>query len=460
MPHRSSIPHPTPLVAAQLRTALLALAGVLVITAAAGQVLTLLRTRQLAQRESLGELATLAAAQIPNFGSSSGRTDFADVVAAIQATDETALSDAGRFGRALLTTEQVDALAITDADGAVAFYWPTADRPPAQLAIPHADDATGDPAYAANIDGMAMACAPISRADMPAVAGYACVFSSSNASAPMSALATPVTATCAVAVGAVLLAMYHLKRNVCDPLAQIHAAGDGRSVELPIDRDDELGAIARRFDVLRNDLELARGDARRVERSVEDTVNRETQHISQQLRRAQRSAEIDSLTGLANRRFIEERLEAVFSEQVSHEVNLAIVMLDVDNFKPLNDKAGHAAGDALLRFVGELLRSTLRDHDVGVRYGGDEFALVLVDVTGLQARRIAERIIRMFGQKTAAAKLPTTVTLSAGIASLDEVNARSGAELMARADDALYISKNQGKNVAISATDGHPLPNA
>jgi diguanylate cyclase (GGDEF)-like protein len=345
------------------------------------------------------------------------------------------------------------------------FYWPVVEGGPNRLIIPRAGEIGR--IEVAGEDGpptaLQTACASLGAPSAAWAGGFACVLShdrvgqgrSASGAGGSHSLPDGTFLAGMAALGAIgfALSLRCLHRRVVAPLGRITTAIQRIPADESLEQEDEFGAIARRLDELCEELQLAREDAQRMQNSIDYTVLRETKEISTQLRRAQRAAELDPLTGLANRRFIDERLEAVFSEQSSRGVNLAIVMLDVDNFKPLNDLAGHAAGDALLRFVGALLRGSLREGDVGVRYGGDEFVLVLVDVCGAQARSIAERLVRLFAQQATAAKLPGHVTLSAGVASLDEIGAASGAELLARADDALYRAKRGGKNIALSAVD-------
>ena len=171
----------------------------------------------------------------------------------------------------------------------------------------------------------------------------------------------------------------------------------------------------------------------------------QTRQINAMLKRAERAVWIDPLTRLGNRSLLEDRLEKVFEAQRCSGQDLSIVMLDLDNFKKLNDTQGHVAGDEMLRFVGELVRGTIRPTDVGVRYGGDEFAIILVDTTPDKAAALAERL-RLFGQRAGVLGLDPPVSLSAGIASLLQDRPNSGKHLLRLADRALYKAKSRGKN--------------
>jgi len=107
----------------------------------------------------------------------------------------------------------------------------------------------------------------------------------------------------------------------------------------------------------------------------------------------------DPVTGLFNRRYMTESLEREVHRAIRNQTPLGIVMLDVDNFKPLNDRLGHDAGDRLLRALGEFLRTHTRGHDIACRYGGDEFTLILpgasLDVTRRRAEQLREEFKRL-----------------------------------------------------------------
>jgi diguanylate cyclase (GGDEF)-like protein len=446
-------------VAARLRRVLILLAVLLILGGGSFHgVLTGLRTAR-AERARMVELVALSAAQVRGAGAVAPFASFGGLVPALTQDSSAARAWAERMGQALLARRNVSAWAVIDAEGTVVFHWPDVAGAPV-LAPPSDGTRPADPWVLTVTQPVPLVQAWASLGAGNSKTGYVCLIGprGSVTAAALGAGLRFAGGLALVALVAGLAGDRHLRRTVVRPLARLtqaaprHRDGATRNENPRQDSHDELSQVALHLDDLTSALHGARQDARRLERSIDATVNRRVTKISSQLRSAEREAETDALTGLANRRFIEQRLESVFEEQRACGVNFAMVMFDVDNFKPLNDTAGHAAGDALLRFVGELLRGSLREHDVGIRYGGDEFGLVLIDVSGEQARKIAERIVRMFAQQTAVANLPAPVTLSAGVASLDEVNAKSGAELMAQADAALYESKRRGKNLVRSAS--------
>lgn len=168
----------------------------------------------------------------------------------------------------------------------------------------------------------------------------------------------------------------------------------------------------------------------------------------------------DSLTGVNNRRFFDQRLlEEVGRAQRSNEP-LTCLFMDVDHFKVVNDKHGHQTGDQVLRIVAGLIREQLRGSDVLGRYGGEEFSALLVNATAEAAMEIAERIravIAGYPFKTLEDK-SLTATISIGVATLlhnddgSDLDERAN-NLVDRADKAVYTAKNQGRNRVILAAD-------
>jgi diguanylate cyclase (GGDEF)-like protein/PAS domain S-box-containing protein len=155
----------------------------------------------------------------------------------------------------------------------------------------------------------------------------------------------------------------------------------------------------------------------------------------------------DPLTGLFNRRYMEESLEREFSRANRHKTSVAIVMLDLDHFKRFNDTFGHQAGDELLRALGNLLQKNTRSQDIACRYGGEEFALVLSDSSLEGAYRRAEILrqqvklmsVEYDGQTLGA------VSVSMGVALFPD-HGTTMADVMRASDQALYSAKREGRD--------------
>ncbi len=207
----------------------------------------------------------------------------------------------------------------------------------------------------------------------------------------------------------------------------------------------ETARIARRFQELRGSLDQSHTHAKRLRNDAKQTLrDREVGH-DRQLQQARYLAQTDPLTQLRNRAFLDENLDSVFCSQQSANRALSAVMVDLDNFKAFNDTLGHQVGDALLKFTGALLSGSLRPDDYAIRYGGDEFLLLLPDTDARQATAIADRMVKMFGQYAGSLERGNMVSMSAGVASIPEKACQTGHELIAAADKALYLAKRNGK---------------
>lgn len=160
-------------------------------------------------------------------------------------------------------------------------------------------------------------------------------------------------------------------------------------------------------------------------------------------------ARTDPLTGLLNRRGLAEAVDREVARSRRTDEPVSLVVIDLDRFKTLNDRAGHGAGDQALRAVGRLLCDGLRAGDVAGRWGGDEFAAVLAGVGSEVARDVVDRLRSTFTHPSNRRQLPWPVSFSAGVAEL-EADDRDAAALMARADTALYAAKAAGGNRARS----------
>lgn len=162
----------------------------------------------------------------------------------------------------------------------------------------------------------------------------------------------------------------------------------------------------------------------------------------------------DQLTELANRRHFEEMLDAFYEQARRYDRQLALITLDVDFFKAINDAGGHHAGDELLRIVAKAIEQACRKADVPGRLGGDEFAVLLPETTADQATAVAQRIAQTVAtEATVVDGLELNVTLSIGIADLSSGAIRRREDLVALADRALYVAKERGRNCIISANE-------
>ena len=208
----------------------------------------------------------------------------------------------------------------------------------------------------------------------------------------------------------------------------------------------ETTTIGERFQELVDQIATTNAHAHHLKREAEQEIRQREHGFDRELRRANDRATVDALTKVRNRTFFEDRLEPLFAQQRDSSRDFTAVMIDIDNFKQYNDLHGHQTGDLLLKFVGALLRGAVRPEDYAIRYGGDEFLLLLPDTDVEQAAAIAERLVRLFGQYTRSLRRKQNLSLSIGVASLITHNPETGYKLVLKADQALYLAKRQGKN--------------
>jgi two-component system cell cycle response regulator len=158
-------------------------------------------------------------------------------------------------------------------------------------------------------------------------------------------------------------------------------------------------------------------------------------------------ATVDPLTRLNNRRFIDKRFNEELAYALRHKTELSVVMLDLDYFKHLNDRYGHASGDVVLRRVAEVITDQLRTEDVLARYGGEEFLILLRGIPESGANALAERV-RLAVQNTQLriGRVSLRVTISGGCAALSGCASPTKEDLIAQVDERLYRAKHLGRN--------------
>jgi diguanylate cyclase (GGDEF)-like protein len=165
--------------------------------------------------------------------------------------------------------------------------------------------------------------------------------------------------------------------------------------------------------------------------------------LRQKIDRLRADADLDSLTGLANRRRFRVALAREVERWRRYRVPCALLMLDIDHLKSVNDKFGHPVGDSVIRQIAQTLKEVSRDNDTAARLGGEEFALLLAGVDLDRAVLAAERLRAVLSSKRVEGV--GTVTVSIGVAGCPE-NATSERALYSASDEALYVSKNSGRD--------------
>jgi two-component system cell cycle response regulator len=156
---------------------------------------------------------------------------------------------------------------------------------------------------------------------------------------------------------------------------------------------------------------------------------------------------VDALTRVHNRRFIDKRFDEELAYALRHKGELSVVLLDVDYFKHVNDRHGHAAGDIVLRNIAEVITDQLRTEDVLARYGGEEFLVLLRGIPQSGANAVAERVrVAVQNTQIRIGRVALRVTVSAGCASLSGCPSQTKEDLLAQVDERLYRAKHEGRN--------------
>jgi two-component system cell cycle response regulator len=161
----------------------------------------------------------------------------------------------------------------------------------------------------------------------------------------------------------------------------------------------------------------------------------------------------DGLTGLFNRRYMEMHLATLVEQAASRGKPIAVMVLDIDYFKAINDGHGHDAGDDVLREFSLRIRKSIRNIDLACRYGGEEFVLVMPETDMAVATMVAERLRRRIATEPFVIQQGVgslTVTISIGIAALTAPT-DTAAVILKRADEALYRAKRDGRNRVVPA---------
>lgn len=249
---------------------------------------------------------------------------------------------------------------------------------------------------------------------------------------------------------------YLLVRRIVMPLESLNEAmiqfSQGRwDVRSPVVRNDEIGRLTRTFNRM-TDLH------QEMHERIVKLNNQLEERVAMRTRQLRELAARDPLTGLYNRRHLNEFLEQQLSEAQRYGSELACVMIDLDGFKQVNDRFGHHTGDEVLLIAASTITGELRASDVAARYGGDEFVLVLPHTSSESARVMTERLSACFSAELAQ-RLPQIHTgMSCGIASLRVGEVADAETLLRAADRALYRAKASGAQVSGRRAEAAGIP--
>jgi diguanylate cyclase (GGDEF)-like protein len=244
----------------------------------------------------------------------------------------------------------------------------------------------------------------------------------------------------------VALVAWRMGRSIVAPLERLtgaadHIAAGDLTIQLPVARRDELGRLTEVFNQMTDNLRRSR-----------DEFEAASLTLQQQNKLLETLSITDSLTGLYNRKKLDDILADQLARFKRNQRSFAVLLLDIDHFKKLNDTYGHLAGDQVLASVARTFSSSIRNIDFAARYGGEEFVIVLPETALSAAREMAERIRQQvhngsyqFNDQSIA------VTLSIGVADSRSDDETADA-VLARADRMLYEAKHAGRNRVRSAT--------
>jgi diguanylate cyclase (GGDEF)-like protein len=262
----------------------------------------------------------------------------------------------------------------------------------------------------------------------------------------------------------------HFTAPVSLLIAQCRAIAQGRLDErIEPNSKDELDDLIRAFNAMsdrllesRTQQRLAEKELRSAKQHLEirvaertrdlEEANRQLQHEVEERTRVQEAlaevARTDPLTGLLNRRAMTELMEYPVGRVVRHKRSYCLLLGDLDHFKSVNDRYGHAEGDKVLLQVAGLLRSSVRQEDLVARWGGEEFLLLLPDTDLRRGRILAEKIrAAILDHEFTCGGEPCQVTMSIGLAAYDGTTEVD--KCLAGADKALYVAKEQGRNSVV-----------
>jgi diguanylate cyclase (GGDEF)-like protein/PAS domain S-box-containing protein len=189
-----------------------------------------------------------------------------------------------------------------------------------------------------------------------------------------------------------------------------------------------------------------------VESFVEDS---EWRVAEERIAELERFAFLDTLTELPNRRYLERTLDAKLEERNRYGWPCAVMLIDVDHFKSVNDEHGHGVGDSVLRMVARTLQRAVRGSDLAGRWGGEEFLVIVSNATPDTTVNVAERIRALVAASNLSAPASISVTVSVGAAVVS--GGESAAQLVRRADESLYQAKHGGRNmVCVDGVSSRP----
>lgn len=270
-------------------------------------------------------------------------------------------------------------------------------------------------------------------------------------------LTDPADAVFHMSDGDYELAVVSMGLEGFDPLrvcSQIRNVDQTRSLPIILvaEESDRL-KVVRALDLGVNDFIMRPIDRNELAARVTTQIRRQryTAALRESLNSTMAMAVIDELTGLYNRRYFERHVSMLLGKSQEQDRDMALMLLDIDHFKPVNDTYGHDVGDMVLKEFATRVQRNIRGVDLACRFGGEEFVVVMPDTEMSQAEMVAERVRSAIADHPfqIGAKQMLNITVSAGIA-INDRDADTPESLIKRADIALYRAKRSGRNRVVS----------
>ena len=266
-------------------------------------------------------------------------------------------------------------------------------------------------------------------------------------------LSSPADAALAVSGGEYELVLVSMALGDFDPLrvcSQMRTAELTRTLPIIlIAEEDDRPRVVRGLDLGVNDFIMRPVERNELLARVRTQIRRQRYAVElrQSVTNTLALAVTDELTGLYNRRYFDRHLSLMLEKTQQQDRDMAVMLIDMDFFKSVNDTHGHDVGDSVLREFADRLRRNIRGVDLACRFGGEEFVVLMPDTDWRQAQGVAERVRQAVAEKgfaTSSAR-PLSVTISVGLA-LNESDTDTPEVMLKRADVALYRAKREGRN--------------
>ena len=245
-----------------------------------------------------------------------------------------------------------------------------------------------------------------------------------------------------------------LTRRILAPVRNLTEAAEavGRGdlrVRVPETRSTEFAVLTDTFNQMTSRLAASQASVEDYQHTLEEKVEQRTRELQTATARAYKLAQQDILTGLPNRVLLNQRLQQILALAKREHQQVAVLFMDFDHFKRINDTLGHDTGDQLLQQVAQRLSATIRESDLVARLGGDEFVLVLTGLNMAQSAHelllLVERVRGAFGTPFTVNAQELSLTVSIGVSMFPD-DATDAPNLIKQADTAMYAAKEQGRN--------------